>query len=194
MLLFCVAICSSYTCVLIAIMVSRSTGYLQDFPYPVLRRVVKLMESVCEWNPADISAYEVKEGLVWATFLPYITFLYHPVVSPLSIIEDTEGPELVKRLQRLSTEILLRALQNAFVQELHVSILMKEAMLDYVTALPWHVPVTCQAHARAVLKEVSKFVQIRPPSLCSLAKAKLAKTTTGLKKVMDMKSVSDLFV
>ena len=150
---------------------------------PLLTKVLSLMESVCSFDPVDIRNYEIKEGLVWGTFIPYISYLYDPV--------KTYSSDMLALLYYLSTSVLLHALQNALGRETHVKILIDEGLLEYVVALPWHVPIRCRAQAIAVLKEVSKFVQIRPPSLCSLAKAKLAKSMTGLKKVLGMRSLSD---
>ena len=153
----------------------------------LLKKVLSLMESVCAVNPADVRTYEIKEGLVWGTFIPYLTYLYDPV-RKLSLSSDP-----LVRLHHLSTSVLLHALQNALGREIHVKILLDEGLLDYVIALSWHVPDSCRSLAVSVLKEVSKFTPIKPPPLCSLAKAKLAKSATGLKTVMRMRSVSDLF-
>ena len=142
----------------------------------------------------DILSYETKEGLVWATFLPHITYLYHPVdLHGYDIVLSSEVATAFSKLHDLSTTILLRSLLNAFTRDIHVNVLIEENILDYVVLLPWYVPEKCRPLARDVLKEVSKFVQIRPPSLCSMAKAKLAKSSTGLKRTLDMRSISDLF-
>ena len=151
----------------------------------LLIKIMSLMESVCAVDPVDVRAYEIKEGLVWGTFLPYITYLYDP--------KRLLSSELLVKLHQLSTSVLLHALKNALGRDAHVKILLDEGLLEYVVALPWHVPESCRTLAMGIRKEVSKFVQIRPPSLCSLAKAKLAKSSTGLKRVLDMRSVSDLF-
>lgn len=181
----------SYTSVVLAQMVLGSSNYLTDFSESLLEKIIALMESVCAYSPADIRAYELKEGLVWGTFLPYMRYLYDPVRMPS--VPEQSVLDLISKLHCLSTNILLHALQNALGRDIHVDILVKESLLDYVITLSWYVPESCIDIARNVLKEVGKLTVIKPPSLCSLAKAKLAKESTGLKKVIEMRSVSDLF-
>ena len=174
-----------YTSVVIAQMSLGTSEHVFLLWESLLIKIMSLMESVCAVDPVDVRAYEIKEGLVWGTFLPYITYLYDP--------KRLLSSELLVKLHQLSTSVLLHALKNALGRDAHVKILLDEGLLEYVVALPWHVPESCRTLAMGIRKEVSKFVQIRPPSLCSLAKAKLAKSSTGLKRVLDMRSVSDLF-
>ena len=169
-------------------MILGSSQYLINVSELLLTRIKVLMEKVCTYNPVDIRAYEIKEGLVWGTFLPYMGYLYQPQV------EDTMVETAIKELKLLGFKILLHSLNNALGREDHVKILVNEGLLDYLIALLWYVPSCCTYLARNVIKDVSKHTQLKPPSLSSLAKAKLAKDVMGLKKVMSMQSVSDLFV
>lgn len=149
------------------------------------------METVCESNPVDIRTYEIEEGLIWGTFLPYMRYLYSPGIN----LTDGGGvSELITKIYQSSVSVMLHSLHNALGREVHVKILIEEGLLDYLVALPWNVASSSSDMARNMLKDVGKLTPIKPPSLCSLAKAKLAKVTMGLRKVMEMKSVSDLFL
>lgn len=150
------------------------------------------MEHVCKSNPIDIRAYEIKEGLVWGTFVPFLAYLYEPEV-PSTTGHEVET-NVIHKLQTLSMKVLLHALRNALGRETHVKILLEEGLLDYTVALLWYVPQSCTGVVRNMIKDIGKLTQIRPPSLCSLTKAKFAKEAVGLRKVLNMRSVSDLFL
>ncbi len=133
----------------------------------------------------------MQEGLVWGTFLPYIQYLYDPTDVPIST-NDEQLLCLISELSDISVKVLLHALHNALGRESHVKILIEEGLMDYLVALMWHVSGSSRVLLRECLKDISKVTVIKPPSLCSLAKAKLARDSLGLKRVMDMTSVSDL--
>lgn len=188
---FCIFPSRSYASVFIAQMILQSSKYLLLFPAPLLEKMQSLMQSVCATNPRDIRSYEIQEGLVWGTFLPYIHYLYNPISTPIST-DDEQVSSLIAELRDYSVKVLLHALHNALGRELHVKILISEGLLDYLVALMWHVPHSSRDFLKECLKDISKLVMIRPPSLSSLAKAKLARESLGLKKVMSIASVSDL--
>ena len=170
-------------------MILGSVEYLLGFPDSLLEQMVQLMERVCGTNPVDIRTYEIKEGLVWGTFLPFLNYLYSPV-REIKTAEITG--DLVVRLQSLSAAVIIHSLQNALGRELHLKILKEEGLLDYIVALPWHVPENCRERARNLVHDVSKLVQIELPLLSSLTKAQLAKMSLGLKEISGIRSVTDL--
>ena len=176
-------------------MILGSSQHLLTFSEQALKKIEYLMEHVCKCNPVEIRAYEIKEGLVWGTFIPFMVYLYEPEV------QNTTGPEVdinvvhvIQKLQTLSIKVLIHALHNALGRETHVKILLEEGLLDYAMALLWYVPESCTGMVRNMLKDIGKLTQIKPPSLCSLTKAKFAKEVVGLRKVLNMRSVSDLFL
>ena len=178
----------------IAQMIIRSSQYLQKFPEFLLQKIRALMQSVCASNPHDIRTYEIHEGLVWGTFIPYLQYLYDPHLVHDIVVsaEDTHLSHLIAELHNLSMNVLIHALHNSLGREVHVKILVEEGLMDYLVALAWHVPESSRDMFMNCLKDMSKLTAIRPPSLCSLTKAKLAKSSMGLKKVMNMTSVADL--
>ena len=73
----------------------------------------------------------------------------------------------------------------------HLEILVKEGLLDYTMCLPAVLPGECQPRARSLVNELGKHRQPQPPSLCTLAKAHIAKAFCGLQPVMEMNSVGE---
>ena len=133
-------------------------------------------------SPAEIREYEEKEELVWGTFLPYLQYLYKPSPIKDSITED---------LCITSCNVLLHFLENALSRELHLEVFVKEGLLDYTMCLPAVLPVEYQPRARSLVNELGKHRQLQPPSLCTLAKAHIAKTFCGLRPVMEMNSIGE---
>ena len=176
---------------MLAQMILGSSMCLVNFSEPLLANVGVLMKEVSHHDPIEVRAYEIKEGLVWGTFLPYMEYLYHPTVADFTG-HAAHLALMVDELQLLSVKVLLYALYNALGRENHVKILVNEGLLDFVVILPWYLP-SCSEVARSMIKDIGKWTRIEPPSLSSLAKARLARDTTGLKKVMTMRSMSDLF-
>ena len=193
MILVFIYSCRCYTAVVLAQMVCGSTSLLQTFPFKTIKIMVSLMDTVCSYDPEEIRTYEINQGLVWGTFLPYLTFLYTPDPDVYITSCGVESsPSLIVKLRHQACNVLLHCLQNALGRQNHVDTLVEEDLLDFLVAMIWNISPESQERAKKVYKEVAKFQQIQPPSLSSLAKAKLAKTKWGLKKMRDMKSVSHL--
>ena len=185
--------CRCYTAVVLSQMICGSTSLLQTFPFKTLKIMVSLMDIVCSYDPEEIRTYEINQGFVWGTFLPYLTFLYTPDPDVyITSCGAESSPSLIVKLRHQACNVLLLCLQNTLGRQNHVDTLVEEDLLDFLVAMIWNISPESQEIAKKVYKEVAKFQQIQPPSLCSLAKAKLAKTKWGLKKMRDMKSVSHL--
>jgi hypothetical protein len=142
-------------------------------------------------SPAEIRQYEEKEGLVWGTFLPYLQYLYKSSNLKNIAIKDPAAERDTNRAEFYVSccNVLLYGLENALGREIHLEILLKEGLLDYTMCLPAVLPGECQPRARSLVNELGKHRQLQPPSLCTLAKAHIAKTFCGLQPVMEMKSI-----
>ena len=148
-----------------------------------------LVETV---QPAEIRQYEVKIRMVWRTFLPFMQLLYKPVKS---IDQDTKYTSDIEDLKHIfhvnCCNVLLHGLENTLGRQLHLEVLLKEGLLDYTMCLPAVLPGECQPRARSLVNELGKHRQLQPPSLCTLAKAHIAKTFCGLQPVMEMNSIGE---
>ena len=171
-------------------MVLGSTQLLQKFPEATLLKITTLLSTIQKYNPDDIKNYELQAGAVWDSF-QYLAFLYQPESMPFNC-----GPkqltDCIKQLHWLSIEILLISLQSTIGREEHIKIVEEENLLEYIVMLPWSVPPSSHDRAKYVVQELARVYQIQPPSLCSLAKGKLAKTSVALKNIIGMTSTSDI--
>ena len=167
-----------YTAVILA-QIALASPHL--FPGDLLPQVVAIMEKILHTAPPSVvRKYEEQEGLLWGTFLPYIKLLYLP---------DTSRSDEV---HVCSVNILVHALQNALGRPIHRDVLIKEGLLEYVICLPWHVPQLSRENAKAMIMELAGYIQLQPPSLCILAKTKLAKMNFGLEKLLSVSSVAEI--
>lgn len=136
----------------------------------------------------DIVKYEEDQMCVWATLLPYLKLLYLPN-APGTFPNDAS----LSQLQLLSLNTVLFFLHSKIVRGTHREVLLREGLLDFVSCMPWHVPVVSRDKAVALLRELGRHVRLEPPRLCNIAKAKLAKTHFGLERVAKVTSVGEIF-
>ncbi len=184
-----------YAGVAIAQMILGSSHLLSMLPISTLQSVKKLLRRVCELNPEDIRQYELKRKLYWETFVACVQYLYEPsiVIPNIDSSDDSsDDATFFNELLQDSIEVLLIYLQSSLGRLIHVNIVNSEGLIDYVTALPWSIPKCFERKVYAVIREVAKEQVIQPPSLASIAKAKLAKNKFGLRKIMDVHSTSEL--
>ena len=157
-----------------------------------LTQVTSLMQTVYSYPVKDIRTYEIDSHLVWETFLPYLIFLYGPKRS-MNHSVPYSSPSSVEEICRSACNVLLHCLENAFGRQVHIDVLVKENLLDYVLALPWSVPAESREGARRVCWEVNKLMKhVQPPSLRSLAIVKLAKMKWGLAILRNCESISEI--
>ena len=184
----CLILPRCYTSVVLAqIGVGSPHLLLDSIPPHLLQQIVTLMSDVLEAaSPAEIRQYEEKEGLVWCAFLPYLQYLYKPSTTKEVIKSAAGGIFHIS-----SCNVLLHYLEIALGRELHLEVLVKEGLLDYTMCLPAVLPGECQPRARSLVNELGKHRQLQPPSLCTLAKAHIAKTFCGLQPVMEMNSIGE---
>ena len=71
--------------------------------------------------------------------------------------------------------------------------LLKEELNDYIICMPGHVPSQLHEKARTLVTTLGTHVQLQPPSLGVLARAKLAKMHFGLDKMLQVYSIQQLF-
>ena len=149
-------------------------------------RILNLMSDMLEAaSPADMCLYETKIGIIWDTFLPYLQYLY----KPSNVIDDTGG--IKTNLHVTCCNVLLHGLETALGSDRNLKFMLKEGLLDYTMCLPAVLRGECQPRARSLVNELGKHRQLQPPSLCTLAKAHVAKTFCGLQPVMEMNSIGE---
>ena len=157
-------------------MILGTPGCIAVVYHPSIRILMTyILDSV---DPIELRGYEDKEGLIWSTFIPYLNLLYSP-----SSIYRTE-------LDILSINILLHTLVNTLGRKLHAEYLCKEHLVGYTVNLPSVLPTECKSLARLAVVELGRHVPLRPPSLSTLARGKLAKLHFGLETMRSVSSVA----
>ena len=131
----------------------------------------------------DIMEREIELEYIYVTIIPYVKLLYLRI--PSSTISRLE------RLHMLSLQTILMSLQNVLGRESHIKILLREGLEDFITCSPSYVPESLKPQAKEMVQIVGSGMQLQPPKLVNLAKAKLAKMYFGLESVMNT-TVGDL--
>lgn len=158
-----------------------------QFIHMVLDNMNKFLS---ETQPEVIKTYEQEQDCLWATLLPYIKLFYVAESSQNS--QDKPFCEEMEELRRTSEKMILFFLHSKMSRKYCLVILIKEGLVDYVTALPWHVSVKSRLLAETVVSELSYHMKLQPPSLCSIVQAKLARMHFGLERVVTCDSPVDL--
>ena len=172
-------------------LICGSSHLLQNFSLETLNKMDRLFDEVCAIDPSVIRTFEQSEELYWVGFSDCVSYIYQQC-SNLYIREALECSTIVGKLCSHSIDILLHYLQNTLGRAVHVEIIIKEKLLDYIVALPWIVPAPHKERAKCVIKELRKLQPISPLSLSSLAKALLASCGYSLQSLIEMTSISDL--
>ena len=140
-------------------------------------------------SPAEIRQYD---SAVWGTFLPYLRYLYKPSLrSAVAEYSESDEGDIRTKLHVSCCNVLLHGLESTLGKDIHLEVLLNEGLLDYTMCLLAVLPGECQPRARSLVNELGKHRQLQPPSLCTLAKAHIAKTFCGLQPVMEMNSIGE---
>lgn len=132
-------------------------------------------------------------GALRTTLFPVLEQVYHSVSgSDLGHCNLTEFEN--QKFELVSIEVGIFWLHISLMNEADKSLLTQEGSLDYVVCLPWCLPQESrpQQQAAKLVSYLSQEMQLQPPSLLKLAKAKLASMHFGLKKMLSTHSIQDL--
>ena len=154
-------------------------------------------------TPREIRDHEVKNGYKWSTVVPFVKVVYCPRKNRKFSMENHKDPntdhdsDSAATLDTLAVHCIetgVFSLQNVLQDEEIRDVLVREGLVDYVTSMPWNVPHGTRVHQRS--KELVAFLgqhmQLQPPSLVNLSKARLASLYFGLDKVFKAFSVHEL--
>ena len=93
-----------------------------------------------ETHPSTITKYDEEQSCIWSTLLPYVKLFYQPdhqLLHRTAIISNSY-PNF-RALLDASINMSLFFLHSKVGRKCTCDILLKEGLLDYVTALPWYV-------------------------------------------------------
>ena len=157
-----------------------------------------------EATPKQIRDHEVKNGYKWSTVTPFVKLAYYPRFNrelSMEIHRDTASTDaqdsMTVNLNMLAVhciEMGVFSMQNVLHDEETRDVLVCEGLVDYIVCMPWNVPQESRVQQRAteLVTFLSQHIQLQPPSLVSVTKARLASLHFGLERVLNTLSVHDL--
>ena len=124
---------------------------------------------------------EIRLGYGCSILIPYVKLAYIPNAP------QGEGTS-VGKLQLVSLQLAIFALQNWLGREDHRQILLKEGLLDFVICMPQYVPPSLRPQAEELVQMVvsSPNIPEGPPKLLNFVKARLAKMHFGLEEILSL--------
>lgn len=159
----------------------------QFFPEDLQEKIRDFMSDFLQMATHQaIMAAEIKHHYEWITFFPHFKLLYLPDTETSR--RERVCSETMCSLHMLSLRTILLGLQNMLGRDNHREVLVQEGLEDYVTCLTCHLPPgLLREQARELVRIVgSGGMQLQPPRLVNLVKAKLAKVHFGLERVHRM--------
>ena len=119
------------------------------------------------------------------------------ISEKLPLVNDPAIPTTVTAtmsdLLRVSTETVIFSLQVMIVNEDSRKGLMKEKLCDFIVCLPSYLLGSLHAKAKELVSILGTHMQLQPPRLSLLAKARLAKMHFGLERMLQVHSVHQLY-
>ena len=181
-------LCRYFTQLFMAQLVLVSPDLIPPF---LLEKIQCHMQELLDTaNPLELMRFEETCRFSWSIFSPYVKLLYIP--NTPAVMGSTSTTMI--KLQSLSIQVAIFCLTSNLSRPSHQEIMAEERLLDYVICMPWHVPEEVKTKADEVVRALAAHKPLQPPSLSSIAKAKLAKMHFGLERIMRMQSIHDLFI
>ena len=156
---------------------SFTTQYLQ---------INKLMEQfLSEANANEIHTYERELGYVLNKYIPYLRVAYMPYHAKKTVQACGSDPRY-RNLQMMCIETHVLFFQVILIGERERKRMVDQKLMDYVICLPSVLPAGSRAQQRAkdLVSMLGKEMHIQPPSLISMARARIAVTHFGLDRVL----------
>ena len=148
----------------------------------------KLTSFLQTYTPEELHEYEVEHNCIYDTLMPYVRSLYTPIGGT-----GDGSTSVSQQLHSKCLNVILFFLQSTLMRKLHCDVLARERLIEFVTMLPWHVPMQSQEVSLKVVHELHVHVSLQPPSLVNLSKAQLAYAHgLGLDKLMKTMSIGEI--
>eukprot|EP00731_Ephydatia_muelleri_P002200 Em0001g2200a len=156
---------------------SFTTQYLQ---------INELMEQfLSEADANEIHTYERELGYVLNKYIPYLRVAYMPYHAKKTVQACGSDPRY-RNLQMMCIETHVLFFQVILIGERERKRMVDQGLMDYVICLPSVLPDGSRAQQRAkdLVAMLGKEMHLQPPSLNTMARARLAATHFGLDRVL----------
>eukprot|EP00731_Ephydatia_muelleri_P001954 Em0001g1954a len=160
-----------------SIYLNFTTQYLQ---------INELMEQfLSEADANEIHTHEVELGYVLNKYIPYLRVAYMPYHAKKTVQACCSDPRY-RNLQMMCIETHVLFFQVILIGERERKRMVDQGLMDYVVCLPSVLPAGSRAQKRAkdLVAMLGKEMHLQPPSLNTMARAKLAATHFGLDRVL----------
>ena len=183
-----------FATLLFALMTTWSLELIPPSLLPLLHAFIKQFLSTADYQV--IRQQEAKYEYIWSTIVPFVNLAYFPYLNPKYIpsCSSSDETQTVRQLQLLCIEAGVFSLQNMLSGNQTREILIQEELVDYVVCMPWYIPPGSRAQTRAheLVSCLHQTMQLQPPRLVTMVRAKLAALHFGLEKVLRTTSVHAL--
>ena len=159
--------------------------------------VVELLKSFLDKHDhKELQAYENELGFKWNKYLPYMRVVYFPHNSRGSVMACGSDPSF-RALQMMCVETCVLSLHVVLYGERQRKMMVEQDLMEYIICLPSVLPEhsSAQWKARDLVSMLGKEMHLQPPSLNTMARARLAVSHFGLEKAMKtpVQELTDVF-
>ena len=133
----------------------------------------------------DLRKWEDENTYYWKKFLPYLRMAYFPYHAKRCVQACGSDP-LYRNFQMMCIETGIFSLQLIMSGEKERKIIEEQGVLDYIICLPSVLPKNSSAQQRGndLVAMLGEKMHLQPPSLNTMARARLAVTYFGLERVL----------
>ena len=133
----------------------------------------------------ELHKNEKEFGFVWNKYIPHMRVAYLPYNSRRCVEACGSDPQY-RALQMMCMEMNILFIQVVLCGERERKMMVKQGLMEYIICLPSVLPKRTSAQQRAsdLVSMLGKEMHLQPPSLNTMARAKLAVTHFGLEKAM----------
>ena len=144
-----------------------------------------LEQFLSEADANEIHTYEVELGYVQERYIPYLRVAYMPFHAKKTVLACGSDPRY-RNLQMMCIEAHVLFFQVILIGEQERKKMVDQGLMDYILCLPSVLPAGSRAQQRAkdLVAMLGKEMHLQPPSLISMARARLATTHFGLDRVL----------
>ena len=147
---------------------------------------------------SEISEHNFKHGFQITTSIPFSRLPYYPYLNPAwsctAASYSSEENRKMRDLESVCIEFGVLSLHAMLCSIFSRDMLVQEDMVDYIVCLPWNItkPEKAREDARELVSFLRQKLQLQPPPLLTMVKAKLAAMHFGLERVLRAQSVHEL--
>ena len=170
---------------LAALQISMLCASRHSFTTQYLQINELLEQFLSEADANEIHTYERELDYWLNKYIPYLRVAYMPYHAKKTVQACGSDPRY-RNLQMLCIETHVLFFQVILIGERERKRMVDQGLMDYVVCLPSVLPAGSRAQKRAkdLVAMLGKEMHLQPPSLNTMARARVAATYFGLDRVL----------